>query len=141
MPGGSRNSTDDAYIVLRMTSHFLEHVAPELESFKEANKADFQAPREDDEGTQYQLLQTEMYEQFSKIFEMGMADFIEKSEYPMSDYSRILSKGLDDMKSNEDSMAYMFVELLQAVSDFEGFCKFMVLRSHSPRPSPAQALA
>ena len=125
MPGGSRNSTDDAYIVLRMTSHFLEHVAPELESFKEANITDFQAPHGDDEGTQYQLLQMEKYEEFSKLFEDGMAAFIESSEYPMGDFSRILKKGLDDMKSNEDSMAYMLVELLQAVSDFEGFYKFM----------------
>lgn len=54
-----------------------------------------------------------------------MMKFVNENPYPMQDFNRILRKGLSDMKSEEDSMASLLVELLEAVADFEGFVKFM----------------
>ena len=124
MPHGSRNSTDDAYIVLRMTGFFLETVAPDLEAFKTENQHLF-AITEDDDGTMFQLSQQEQYEEFSRIFDEGMMKFVNDNPYPMQDFNRILRRGLEDMKAEEDSMASLLVELLEAVADFEGFVNFM----------------
>lgn len=51
-----------------------------------------------------------------------MKAFLE--QYPMEDFARILKKGLSE-SDDFSSMAGLFVELLDAVTSFEGFHVFM----------------
>ncbi|GMH46309.1 hypothetical protein TrRE_jg3253 [Triparma retinervis] len=124
----SCNSTDDAFIVIRLTSHFLEFVAPKLESFKEEHQGAFEG-REGGEGAgeDYDLEMTALYTTFCEIFEAGMEDYLESDAgIPKTHLRRILKKGVDASKQGEDTMATILVDLLDAVGSFEGFVNFMV---------------
>ena len=69
----SSNSTDDAYIVMRLTSHFLEFVAPTLESFKEKHQKTFEGRGgESVKDEEYDFSMTALYSKFCDIFEGGM---------------------------------------------------------------------
>ncbi|GMI36214.1 hypothetical protein TrCOL_g10937, partial [Triparma columacea] len=127
----SSNSTDDAYIVMRLTSHFLEFVAPTLESFKEKHQKTFEGRGGErgvkDEDEEYDLSMTTLYSKFCDIFEGGMEDYLESGAgVPKNHLWRIMKKGVEDSKNGEDTMATILVDLLDAVGSFEGFVNFMV---------------
>ncbi len=132
----SRGSVDDAMLAMRATSHFLEHVAPKMEDFREKHKRDFEEHVKDDnfDVGEFTTSQYEAYGSFTDMFETGMQDFLAHNA-SLPDFNRVMKKGIEDMKreGHDDfggSMAGLFVELLDAVGDFQGFVKFM--RSEPP---------
>jgi len=106
---------------MRITSFFLGHVAPSLEAFKVDNKSFFvgsgsqgsSSPLPEDEG--FRLEMTTFYTEFCKIFENGMAKYLENDTLPNADLWRIIKNGVSDGNAGVDSMASMLVDLLDAV--------------------------
>jgi hypothetical protein len=123
---GDAGKSEDAYsdvswMMMRMTSHFLNIVQPKLEErvSKYAHEYHTEAMKSDD----FTIRQHDMYEDYVSIFESHMEVF--QSEYSKIEFIDSLKIASLENSDGKDTMGSIFIAMLDNLSDFREFDMMM----------------
>jgi hypothetical protein len=73
----------------------------------------------------HSLDQHRVYEDFQSIFDQQMETFIDRNEVDKFHFLRLCRRAIDESDEGRETMGSVFVELLLATADYEGFVAMM----------------
>lgn len=116
--GESEDAKSEAsWLMMRMTSHFLNFVQPSLDEFllKYAKEYYEESVKLDD----FTIRQYELYENYIEIFESNMGTF--QSEYLKTEFIETLKIATFEKSDGKDTMGSMLITMLESLSNFREF--------------------
>lgn len=116
---------DASWITMRMISHFMSVTHPDLEEYLLAQMDEYFACTPDgpgggeSKGGDYSTGQYEIYQKYCSIFEESMSDF--SDEHSRAEIVQTLKAANKASESNHETMGTIFLDMLEALSDFKEF--------------------
>lgn len=121
----SVDNDDTSFLMLRMGSHFLSIIQPKLEHFFKQNVSAFFHSGTNLGSSTHSLRQYDIYQEYTEIFETGMKAFLE--EYSKKEIVDALKRANEKLDQGRESMGTIMLDLVSALSSFEGTVYFMTL--------------
>jgi len=116
---------DTSYLMMRMSSHFLSTTQPELESFAQSRLKNFFNSASNQGSSTHSLRQYDTYLEYTEIFERSMKSFLDESS--KEEILEALKAANSKAKDGRESMGTIMLELISALSSFEGETSTMLL--------------
>ena len=113
---------DTSFLMLRMSSHFLSTILPRLEEFVRKNINRFFESGSNIGTSAFSLLQYDLYQEYTEIFEQGMESFLKESS--KEELVQALKRANEKESQGRESMGTIMLELISALSCFEGELQF-----------------
>ena len=105
-----------AFLMMRMSSHFIIRCQPKLDKFVQKNLTDFCTGQHN--SAQFSVAQFDIFKKYTQIFETCMAEFT--NECANTDILSAIKEAQRSTAAGKESMCTIMIDLLDAVSNFEG---------------------
>lgn len=86
------------------------------------------------------LEQHEAYERFQALFEEKLECFYERNGVSARGFMQQCKQAVADAEAGKETMGTVFVELMLATSEYEGFVTMMAREAEEQCPAPAQQI-
>ena len=107
------------FLMMRLSSHYISTVQPQLEDFINNNINNFWEINEEmPDSSMHSIKQFSIYQKYTELFESLVEDFT--SSYSKNDLIEAIKSAHDLMSQGKESTGTLVLELLEAVSSFQG---------------------
>ena len=84
----------------------------------------------------HRLEQHEAYAQFQELFESKLETFVERHGVSRAGFLRQCKQAVEDAEHGRETMGTVFVDLMLATSEYEGFVTMMATQAQELAPAP-----